>query len=180
MDKQLKIRKVLLSDFISSGSVNGVIKEIFEINYDDDLKENEYKDFERNPIELYINSFGGSCYDGLALVDTIRNSKTPVHTYCFGSAMSMGLWIYLAGASRFAGKNCTFMYHEVSSFVWDKLEGLKQEVKEMQRLQDMYDAIIKENTNIMQDKLDAIKERKAEWYIPTEDALKLGICHEII
>ena len=93
-------------------------------------KEQDYKDWERKPIKLFINSFGGSCYDGLALVDVIKQSKTPVHTISIGSSMSMGLWIYLAGHKRYIGENATLMFHDVTTWVWDKTETLKQELNQ--------------------------------------------------
>ena len=87
---QEQYRKILLSDNISALSVKDIITKIMDINYDDDLKEADYKDWERKPIKLFINSFGGSVYDGLSLVDIIKQSKTPVHTISIGSSMSMG------------------------------------------------------------------------------------------
>jgi ATP-dependent Clp protease protease subunit len=50
---------------------------ILEINEDDSEKEEIYKDWERTPIKLFINSYGGSVYDGLALIDVIKNRKNP-------------------------------------------------------------------------------------------------------
>lgn len=52
-------RDLLLSDRISQGTVKDIIKDIFEINFDDDEKEEIYKDWERKPIQLFINSYGG-------------------------------------------------------------------------------------------------------------------------
>ena len=128
-------RKILLSDNIKAATIQGIIEKIMEINHDDDVKEADYKDWERKPIKLFINSFGGSVYDGLALVDVIKQSKTPVHTISIGSSMSMGLWIYLAGHKRYIGENATLMFHDITTWVWDKAEGLKQELNEVLRLQ---------------------------------------------
>ena len=77
-----KFRKIVLSDRIKDSTVKEVIEKILEINYRDCGCVAEYKEYEVEPIELYISSFGGSVYDGLALVDIIRNSNTPIHTYC--------------------------------------------------------------------------------------------------
>ena len=74
-------RDLFLSDRISQSTVLDVIKEICEINRDDDQKEELYRDFERKPIRLFINSYGGGVYSGLALVDVIKRSKT--QTYFF-------------------------------------------------------------------------------------------------
>ena len=113
-------RDLLLSDRISQGTVKDIIKDIFEINFDDDEKEEIYKDWERKPIQLFINSYGGSVYAGLALIDVIKRSKTPVHTVCIGSCMSMALWVWLSGAKRFVGEFATLMFHDISLFAYDK------------------------------------------------------------
>ena len=70
-----KKREIFISDRISQGSVKDVIKDIFEINADDDQKEKIYKDWERTPIKLFINSYGGSVYDILC----VPESNTAVH-----------------------------------------------------------------------------------------------------
>ena len=172
---EVKYRKILLSENITSGSVLGVIKEIMDINYDDDIKEADYKDWERKPIKLFINSFGGSVYDGLALVDVIKQSKTPVHTISIGSSMSMGLWIYLAGHQRYVGEHATLMYHDVTTWVWDKTEAIKQELKEVLRLQKILSDEITSTSLVKQETLDDYITRKAEWYIPADEAIKLKL-----
>jgi ATP-dependent Clp protease protease subunit len=44
----------------------------------------------RRPINLYINSPGGVVTSGLAIYDTMRHIRAPVHTLCMGTARSMG------------------------------------------------------------------------------------------
>ena len=170
-----KYRKLLLSEDITSSSVKDIIKEIMEINHDDDEKEAEYKDWERKPIKLFINSFGGSVYDGLSLVDIIKQSKTPVHTISIGSSMSMGFWIYLAGHKRLVGEHTTLMFHDITGCVWDKTAAFKQELNEMLRLQKIICEEITNTSLIKQEALDDYINRKAEWYIPADEAIKLKL-----
>lgn len=172
---EARYRKILLSENITSSSVKDIIKEIMEINYEDDLREVDYKDWERKPIKLFINSFGGSVYDGLSLIDIIKQSKTPVYTISIGSSMSMGFWIYLAGHKRFVGENATLMFHDISTVVWDKTEGIKQEVKEMERLQAMLSQHITSTSLVKQETLNDYITRKAEWYISADEAIKLKL-----
>ena len=160
-------RKFLLSSKISNETVQKAIDFIMEINRDDDLKEKEYIDWKREPILLYINSFGGSVYDGLALVDIIQESKTPVYTIVIGSAMSMALWIFLAGKKKFIGKNATLMFHDISQSIQDKKEDL--------RLRNMLINRIVSTTAITEKQLNDYIARKAEWYIPADEAIKLKI-----
>ena len=172
-----RYRKILLSENITSSSVKDVIKEIMEINADDDIKEADYKDWERKPIKLFINSFGGSVYDGLSLVDIIKQSKTPVYTISVGSSMSMGFWIYLAGHKRFVGENATLMFHDISIFAIGKTEGIKQELNEMLRLQQILVSEIVECSIIEEEKLQDYITRKAEWYISASEAITLKLAN---
>ena len=170
-----KNRELFISERISQGSVRDIIKDIFEINRDDDKKEKIYKDWERTPIKLFINSYGGSVYDGLALVDVIKRSKTPVHTICIGSCMSMALWIWLAGEKRLVGEMSTLMFHDLSVFAIDMTEGIKQELVEMLRLQNLLVTEITQKSLVTEEMLKDYITRKAEWYIPAEEAIKLKL-----
>lgn len=170
-----KERNILLSEDITASSVKGIIEKIIDINNDDDEKEEDYKNWERKPIKLFINSFGGSCYDGLALIDIIKQSKTPVYTISIGSSMSMGLWIYLAGHKRYVGEHATLMWHDVTTWVWDKTEGLKQELNEALRLSKMYCNEMVSTSMVKQETLDDYINRKAEWYIPADEAIRLKL-----
>lgn len=170
-----KKREILLSDRIYQNSVKNIMEDIFEINEDDRRKEEIYRDWERKPIKLYINSYGGSVYDGLALIDVIKRSKTPVHTICVGACMSMGFWIWLAGAKRLIGERSTLMFHDLSAFAIDKTEGIKQELNEMLRLQEMLIADITGSSLVNEETLRDYVMRKAEWYIPASEAISLKL-----
>jgi ATP-dependent Clp protease protease subunit len=51
----------------------------------------------KKPISLYINSPGGVVTSGLAMYDTMRHIRAPVHTLCMGTARSMGSFLLMAG-----------------------------------------------------------------------------------
>lgn len=178
-------RILVLSDEINNETIKDLVQEILDINDFDQQEElaqtalvEDFRNYTREPIRLFINSVGGSVCDGLALVDTILTSKTPVHTYCIGQAMSVGFWIYLVGHKRFAGENCTFMYHEISGYCHDFLAYMKLKVEEMQRFQDMYDKCFKDNSKVTQDMLDYYKDKKENWYFGAEDALRMGVADD--
>src|SRR5665647_1471525 len=118
-------RTLYLFDTIDKSSVKGVIENIIKINKADDDIDKKEKDFKRLPIEIIINSRGGSIYDGLGLVNVIEKSKTAIHTHVYGLAASMGLLIAVSGHKRFSGRLSTFMYHSVSSTFGGKLDHLK-------------------------------------------------------
>ena len=72
------------------------------------------------------------------------------------------------------------LYHEASTFVWDKIEAVKQSLKETERIQEVIDNYVLEKTNILSDKLYEVKSKKLDWYISANEAVKLGIADDII
>src|SRR4051794_840996 len=93
-------RTLYLFDTIDKNTVKTVVEHIIKINKHDDEIDKREKDFKRLPIELIINSRGGSIYDGLALINVIEKSKTAIHTYVYGLAASMGLLVAVSGHKR--------------------------------------------------------------------------------
>lgn len=173
-------RMIHLYGEVNPANIKTVFESILKINAEDDEREEKEKNYTREPIKLYINTYGGDCYDGFGLIATIQNSKTPIHTYVHGYAMSMGLLIAAVGHKRFASKLATYMYHQISGGAIGALEWMKQEVKETQRLMDLYDDVLLTVSNIRKDDLQQIQERQKEWFITSDEAKKLGIVDEII
>lgn len=168
-------RNLFLYGEITTELVREIGKFIVDFCYEDDEFEEEIKNYEREPIYLYINSEGGSVYDSLALVDIISTASTPVVTFCTGKAMSSALTIFLAGHYRIAGPYSTFMYHEISQDVQGFISSVKQDLRESERLQNMIDEFILLKTNIPKDVLNMHRDKKNDWYIPAEEAVELGI-----
>lgn len=175
-----KGRTLILGEDVSQESVADLIKSIYEINLDDEEKESLLVEYERQPIHLILNTYGGSVYDGLALIGAIELSITPVVVTCLGSAMSMGLFILASGHHRRAHHLSTIMYHQISTGVWDKLEGLKKDLAEADRLEETCESILYLRTKIKKKELEGHKKSKSEWYMTAEEALRLGIIDEII
>jgi ATP-dependent Clp protease protease subunit len=173
-------RTLFLFDAIDKISVKAVVENIIKINKLDDESDKKEKDFKRIPIELFINSKGGSVYDGLSLINIIENSKTSIHTYVYGQAASMGLLIAVSGHKRFAGRLSTFMYHSVSNTIGGKLEHLRNRLDEVQRLQNIYDQYLLSKTKCEIEHLRSVQQNKRDWFISPEEALSLGIVDDII
>ena len=169
-------RKLYLKEDVDEKSVIHLIEAIHRINDDDAEKEKEYKGWEREPIKLYIYTYGGVCYAGFALIDAIRASKTPVHTIVLGTAMSMGIFIFNAGHKRLIGEHATLMYHDVSLHLDNEMtEGIKIELAEGLRLQKMGIQFLTEYSLVEESVINDYINRKADWFIPAEEAIRLKI-----
>jgi ATP-dependent Clp protease protease subunit len=173
-------RTLYLFDTIDKNTVKAVVENIIRINKQDDEIDKREKDYKRLPIEIIINSRGGSIYDGLGLISVIEKSKTAIHTYVYGLAASMGLLVAVSGHKRFSGRLSTFMYHSVSSTMGGKLDHLKNRLDEIQRLQNIYDQYLLTKTKFGIDQLKSSQEQQRDWFMGPEEALELGVIDEII
>ena len=93
--------------------------------------------------------------------------------------MSMGLWVWLAGAKRYVGENATLMFHDISAFAIGKTEDLKQDLTESKRLQRLLIDEITKSSDISEDTLQDYITRKAEWIITSEEAVNMKLADSI-
>ena len=173
-------RNLFLNGEINSSSVQNIIESILNINEEDERLEKQYNNVIRTPIKLFINSNGGNVYDGFALVDIVRNSTTPIHTITVGSAMSMGLLIYAVGHKRYVGEYATLMFHDVSSAIVDKLEGMKDRMEELRKIQAMICTIVTNNSNIPLNTLAVKLNQREDWYITAQEALEYKLADDYL
>lgn len=180
-DKENPSRTIILSSEVDDASVSEIIQYICDINDFDDEGEENLVEYERKPLKLIVNSFGGSVYDGFALIGVIENSRTPIYTYCYGSAMSMALLILVSGHKRFGHRLSTFMYHEcLDELAYDKLSILTENIEETKRVMNVYDSFLMEKTILKKKQLDEVKKLKRDWYMSPDEALKHKIIDKII
>jgi len=169
-------RIITLGDIDEENS-NDIIQFIHEINHIDAGK-NAGK---CEPIKLIVNSYGGDIYRGFGVIDAILNSVIPVHTICYGAALSMAFTIMAVGHYRTASKHSTFMYHEGGfDLGYMKLTGHKSELGELNRIESLCDNLLLERTTLTKKQLNALKREHKDWYISAEEALNYGIIDEVI
>lgn len=171
-------RIVYLTDTIDNKTISEVNKTLLKLIKEDNKKEAELKEYKREPIELYINSFGGSVYDALSLIDIITHSKTPIHTICTGYAMSAAFVIFICGTKRIMSRNATLLLHQVSHSTGGKIGDLEVTLAEDQRLQKLLEEIIRERTSISEVMLMENRKTKTDWYITLNEAFNYNCVDE--
>ena len=181
LDKENLSRTLILSGEVDATTVTEIMQDICDINEIDNENEDNVVEYERAPIKLIVNSMGGSVYDGFALIGVIESSITPIHTYCYGSAMSMALLILVSGHQRFGHKLSTFMYHEcLDQLPYEKLSTLNENLQETKRIMKVYDDYLISKTSLKRKQLDDSKKVKFDWYMSPEEALQYKLIDEII
>lgn len=190
---QLEPKDKVLTFFgeFKSATVESAIKEIVRINISDQeyLKKCRQWAIENNqdpsparltPIEFFLSTYGGACYDGMALHDVIESSKTPVEVICTGKIMSMGVIVALGASVRKAYRNTTFMIHQVSGLSLGTLREMEDTVAEASRINEILFNIIKSQTKVTEEQLNEVIQKKKDWFLTAEEALALGILTDLL
>lgn len=153
-----------------------ILKEFFKHNIKEDIKIPD--------VNVWLNTYGGTCYQGYAIHDmlAILNKHCKTNITATGACMSAGITILLSVPyeQRFATKNTTFLIHQASSVAIGKTADLEDDVKEAKRLTEMIYKLIIEETAITRKELEDNYSRKKDWILTAEQALKLKLISKII
>lgn len=133
------------------------------------------------PINMYINSPGGSVIDGLQLIDTMNFINAPISTTCLGMAASMGAVILSCGekGKRFVLPHSRVMIHQASGGFNGKSEDVKTSYEQLLRCQkDIYE-ILSKNIGLEYKEIEGLCSNTDKWFIGQE-AIDLGIVDKIV
>jgi ATP-dependent Clp protease protease subunit len=134
------------------------------------------------PINMYVNSPGGSVYDGLAVYDVMQYIRCPVATYVTGMAASMGSFIAQSGAPgmRYLLPRAITMIHQPSSGTRGKVSDMEIDLMESLRIKkDMTELYVKHNSKgVTYDKFVELMDR--DRWLTAPQALELGLADHIV
>ena len=134
-------------------------------------------------IPVVIDSYGGDVYSLLAMVSEIQNAQLPVATIVQGKAMSCGaiLFSFGKGGMRYMDPHATIMIHDVSGAGWGKVEEVKADAKECERLNKKLYYMMAENCGKNKTYfLKMIHEKgHADWFLDADDCLEHGLANHL-
>ncbi len=166
----LKDRIIFLGEDVNSHTANLVVAQLLFLAHEDPKKD----------IKLYINSPGGSVYDGLAIIDTMNFIEPDVQTIGIGLQASMGAMLLSCGAKgkRFVLPNSRIMIHQPSSGTEGKITDQEIALKEGIFLKKRLAEIFAKNTG--KDIRQVEKDMDRDNWMSAEEAKAYGIVDEIV
>lgn len=134
-------------------------------------------------VPVVIDSYGGQVYSLMSMIANIKASKLPVATIVEGKAMSCGALLFSFGSPgyRFMDTHATIMIHDVSSGARGKIEEIKADAKEGDRLnQLLYREMAANCGKEPEFFLKHIHDRShADWYLDAEEAQSIGLANHL-
>lgn len=167
----LNERIIFLGEDVNEHTANVVVAQLLHLAHVDPKKD----------IKLYINSPGGSVYDGLAIYDTIQFIAPDVQTIGIGLQASMGAFLLSSGTKgkRFALPNSRIMIHQPSSGgAPGKMTDQEITLKEGLYLKKKLNEILAKNTGQKLAKIE--KDAERDFWMSAEEAKQYGIIDQVI
>lgn len=169
-DRLLKERIVFLGSDVNTQVANRICAQLLLLSAEDPDRD----------ISLYINSPGGSVYDGMAIYDTMQFIKNDVATIALGMAASMGQMLLCSGAQgkRYALPHARIMMHQASGGIGGTAADIAIQAEQMIYTKKLMQELIARHTGqtIEQIELDGDRDR---WFT-AEQAREYGFIDHVI
>lgn len=166
----LKERIIFLGEDVNPHTANLVVAQLLHLAYEDPKKD----------IQLYINSPGGSVYDGLAILDTMNFIKPDVATYGIGLQASFGAVLLANGAKgkRHLLPNTGVMMHQPHGGTKGQVTDQEISLRESVRLKELLIDIMTKATGQKRAKIKMDMER--DFWMTSEEAVKYGLADKVV
>ena len=137
------------------------------------------EDSER-PIHMYINSPGGAIYAGLAVYDTMQQTRAPISTVAVGVTASFGTVLLTAGTKgmRYALPHATIHLHQPLGGAQGQATDIEIQAKEILRLREELNTILMNHTGQPRDVIERDTER--DFYMDGEAAKQYGLVDHVL
>ncbi|MGR9244992.1 ATP-dependent Clp protease proteolytic subunit [Rhizobium leguminosarum] len=134
----------------------------------------------KKPIQLYINSPGGVVTSGLAMYDTMRYIRAPVHTLCMGTARSMGSFLLMAGepGERAALPNTSILIHQPSGGFQGQASDMQIHAEEILKTKQRMTRLYAEHCKRTYEEFEQAMDR--DRFMTAEEALAWGLIDRIL
>ena len=172
--KNLSERKIIINKDIDTDIIERAVFPLMEMDNDGTGKQ----------IDMYLNTVGGSVYDGFVLVDAIEHLKTKTVIHIMGMAMSMGAYIAMAGYNNpnvtvVCNKYCVGLIH-AGIVGYGTMDA--NAARDLSKFNEKYaDTVVREfvlsHSKITEEIFEDIQRK--EHYMTAKEMLELGIVDAI-
>ncbi len=160
--------------------LNGEVTEEMANNFVSELL---YLAEKGDPVDIYINSPGGSVNAGLVIYDVIQacSEKIEINLFCTGMAASMGAIILAGGQKghRFILPHSKVMIHEplIDGGIGGSATSIKKTADSILETRSITNGILAKHTGKSIKQID--KATSFDNFMNAKEAVEFGICDEI-
>ena len=166
----LRERIIFLGETVTSDSANRVVAQLLFLEAEDPEKD----------IYLYINSPGGSVYDGFGIFDTMQHVKPDIHTVCVGLAASMGAFLLSAGTKgkRSSLQHSRIMIHQPLGGASGQASDIRIQADEILYIKDRLNNELSVRTGQPLSRIQEDTDR--DFFMSPKEAVEYGLIDSVL
>ena len=166
----LRERIIFLGEQVTNDSANRIVAQLLFLEAEDPDKD----------IYLYINSPGGSVYDGLGIFDTMQHVKPDIHTVCVGLAASMGAFLLASGAKgkRSSLTHSRIMIHQPLGGARGQASDIRIQADEILFLKDRLNTELSIRTGQPLERIQEDTDR--DFFMSPSEAVAYGLIDTVL
>ncbi len=170
LERLLDSRIVLMNDPISAELAEEVATKLLLLDDEDP----------EAPIDLYINSPGGSVDAGFAIYDMARFIAAPVRCICTGLTASAAVVVLLSAPAerRLSLPNSRFLIHQPSAGVRGSTADIEIEANQILKIRERINGLISEETGQPLDKV--AEDTRRNYWMDADEAIEYGLIARIV
>lgn len=130
------------------------------------------------PLTIFINSPGGSAYDGWSVIDMMEASRLKIQTVGVGLIASMASVMFTAGTPgmRIMTPNAYMMTHQFSDYMEGKFHELVAHREHHDDLHDKFVSHFVKRSKMTAKQVNDILLGKTDKMLTPKECLKYGLC----
>jgi ATP-dependent Clp protease, protease subunit len=158
-NRLLKERIIFLGSEVNTQVANRICAQLLLLSAEDPERD----------ITIFINSPGGSVYDGMAIYDAMQYVPNDVSTVALGMAASMGQMLLCAGTrgKRYALKHARIMMHQASGGIGGTAADIAIQAEQMIYTKRLLIELIAQHTEQSIDQIEIDSDRD-RWFTAAE------------
>lgn len=141
----------------------GIVKELQELDVDS--------------INVHINSYGGDVSEGLAIYNTLKNSKAKITTICDGFACSAASVIFMAGDERIVNDASLLMIHNPWTYACGNAEEFRKQAEDLDKIAQASINAYVSKVNIAESEVKQLLSN--ETWLTAQECLDMGFATAI-
>lgn len=161
-------RRLFINDVITNETAQVLTAQL--LNFEEESKV--------DPVELWIDSPGGSVNAGMTIINVMELVKYPIKTVVLTAAYSMAAVILMAGNERAALSNSTIMLHQASLEISGTEESVRSALKSQDRSLDILYSFMSSKLGLSPKEIRSTF--KDDVYLSAQEALEYKIIDKIV
>lgn len=134
------------------------------------------------PLTMFINTIGGECAEGFAVIDMMETSRLPIATVGTGAIMSMGVLLLSAGTHglRTLTKNAEVMAHQFAGYFSGKQHELIATQTAYKMLETRFVNHFVRHSNMSEKQIRDVLFAPSDRYLTPAECKKFGLVDRVV